>query len=250
MKHKLIMENWRQYLKEDESWRYYGDEGRGEERVQTDRDWKREWNIKADQGFFKNEVKKVHWIGGVHTVYSPNSLEFLLLPKIKSWGNLSSVHKDEISCVGYLNLPLNDNFSYGIPIGILVDGHTSYAASGDVQTEWTSTADEKDIQKYSASGLPKRANIKDNAMYDRESFVEPRDSESGYNELIVDNWKGVALVLDINNKYFKWMYKNMKSKKYRNIKLSRQQEIKEIFEHCKAMGILLLDKSLQNINIE
>ena len=248
MKHKLIMENWRHFINEeeqDDSWKYYGEKGRSDAQLKADRDWKREWNSKADQDFFRNEVKKVHWVGGVHKDSSPNTMEPQFFNDLKSWGNVTSMHKDELSCVGYLGLPMQD--SMNMVLGLLVDGYTSYAAAGDIQTEWTSTAGEEDIKKHASSGLAKRANIKDNAMYDKETFVEPMQSPGGYNELIVDNWKAVGVVLNVNHRYFKWMHKNMKSKKYQTIKAIRQKEVKDILEHCKSIGIPLLDVSLNPI---
>jgi len=242
------MENWRRFVNEevqDDSLKYYGDEGRSDAQLRADRDWKREWNSKADQDFFKNEVKKVHWVGGVHKVADSSAQEPQLIGDLKSWGNITSTHKDELSCIGYLGLPMED--SLGMALGLLVDGYTSYAAAGDIQTEWTSTAEEEDIEKHASSGLAKRANIKDNAMYDKETFVEPSQSPGGYNELIVDNWKAVGVVLKVKHRYFKWMYKNMKAEKFRNIKAIRQKEIKDIMEHCRSMGIPLLDASLDPI---
>jgi len=248
MKYKLIMENWRRFINEevqDDSWKYYGDKGRSDTQLKVDRDWKREWNSKADHDFFKNEVKKVHWIGGVHKTHSPAAQEAQLIGDLKSWGNITSIHKDELSCIGYLDLPIQDGL--GMALGLLVDGYTSYAAASDIQTEWTSAAEEEDIERYGSSGLPKRANIKDKAMYNKETFVEPMQSSGGYNELIVDNWKAVGVILKVNHRYFKWMYKNMNSEKYKNIKALRKKEIKDILAYCRSIGVPLLDINLNPI---
>jgi|9_EtaG_2_1085328.scaffolds.fasta_scaffold02965_4 hypothetical protein len=249
---KLILENWRKFLlqeDQDDSWKYYGKKGRDKKQLQTDRDWKKQWNSKADQNFFKNKVKKVHWIGGVHFSPGPRGTEFEVLPKIKSWGNLSKTHKDELSCIGYTKLPLRDDMSgLSLPAGILVDGYTSYAASGDIQSEWSSSADEKDKKTHSGSGLPKRANIKNNAMYDEKTFVEPVNSEGGYNELIVDNWKGIAIVINLKSKYFKLLSKKPISRGRRaQAQKARKEELKQIIEYCKSTNMKVVDMNLQEI---
>ena len=272
MIHKLIMENWRRFVNEEFDWddlesyenprrsfKNYGNTGREKAELEADRDFKREWNSKADHDFFNKEVIKVHWVGAFGGKFAlkfgsgkDKNTNPEILINIKTWGDISSAHKDELSCVGYLAPPVGGSGAASAPYGFMVDGWVSYASSGDAQTEWTSRAKATDIKKYSSSGLPKRASSeqRSNAMYGKDDFVEPQDSPDGYNELTVDNWKATAIILDINNDWWKWVFKRQRAPGSGYIadnQKARKEELAAIIEYCRSNGMKLLDTNLQPI---
>ena len=259
MKHKLIMENWRRYLlKEDgedaDSFMKYGEKGRAKDVLQKDRDFKREWNAKADHDFFNNVIK-IHWVGAYGSELSAEieraggkpARNQPIFDSLRAWGDLTSINKDEISCVGYVDAAEIPDTAIGSdsrikpPYGFLIDGYVSYASRHDARTEWTSLADEEDIQHHAGSGLPKRADKSRqvHAMYGEEDFGDIY--ESGYNELIVDNWRVSGIILDMNTRYWHVLKRKAKSQEV------RADELSNIKEYCVNIGIDLFDINLTPI---
>ena len=255
---KLLLENWRKYLNEDyretgykdpSSFKHYGEKGRGAPELEADRDFKREWNKKADHKFFNDEVIKVHWIGGFggeNLNSCKRKPEPCLLNIIKSWVN-SQNPKNELSVVGYYKTkPSESALSV---VGVLLDGYVSYASSEDAATEWSSYADEEAREKHAASGLPKRAMVK-SPMFGPEDFVEPGLK---HNELIVDNWRVKGIILDtvFSRPFSYWKIISTKPRpRTQQVYQAKKKEFEDIKEFCRANGIKVYDMNLKELKNE
>ena len=251
---KLLLENWRKFLKEDyqetgykdpSSFRHYGEKGREASEIESDRDFKREWNRKANHKFFNDDVIKVHWIGafgGGNLNACKRKPEPCLLNNIKSWVS-SQNPKNELSAIGYYKTkPSETPLSV---VGVLLDGYVSYASSEDAATEWSSYADEEAIEKHAGSGLPKRAMVK-SPMFGPEDFVEPA---LRHNELIVDNWevKGIILDTDFSRSFSYWNILARKSIGTQQVYQAKKKEFRDIIEFCRANGIKVYDMNLKEL---
>jgi len=252
---KLLLENWREYLNEDyqetgyqdtKPFKHYGEKGRKPAELEADRDFKREWNKKADHKFFNDDVTKVHWIGG----FGGENLntckmkpEPCLLNSIKSWVS-SQNPKNELSVVGYYKTsPSKNPLSV---VGVLIEGYVSYASSEDAATEWSSYADEEAREKHTGSGLPKRAMVK-SPMFGPEDFVEPGFK---HNELVVDNWrvKGIILETDFSIAFSYWKVLARKPRpRIQPIQQAKKKEFRDIIEFSRANGIKVYDMNLKEL---
>ena len=253
---KLIMENWRKYLNEDyqetgrkdpEPFKHYGEKGRSASEIESDRDFKREWNRKANHKFFKYDVVKVHWIGafgGKKLNTCKRKTEPCLLNSIKSWVS-SQNPKNELSVVGYYKTkPAETPLSVA---GAVVDGYVSYASNKDAATEWSSYADVHAREKHAASGLPKRAMVK-SPMFGPEDFVEPSNQ---HNELIIDNWKvkGIILDTDFSRHFSYWgILAHTPRPRTQPIHQAKKKEFKDIIKFCRANGIKVYDMNLKELS--
>lgn len=154
------------------------------------RDVKRAWEVEADHEFMKSLVK-VHWI-------KPADMRKFL----------SMSRKNEISAMAYLpgRKVLTRMSGWG-PIGIVIQGRTTLAANDmdAIVSGYHSGITPSTSAKYASSGSPKRPNIflsapeegfdetADYYILDRETFDEDMH---GSNELIVDNWRPIGIVIE------------------------------------------------------
>lgn len=146
------------------------------------------WNREADHAFF-NSLTKVHWIEGWST---PDAMN-----KSLTWLTSAS-GKDEISTTGYL--PSSTLRSSWGEYGVVVKGRTTLAAEDmDVVVSGYHRDVPEDVKKkYEPSGIPKRSlkfreSLSDLYILGAEDFSTGTNWAT--NELIVDNWKPVAIVV-------------------------------------------------------
>ena len=149
------------------------------ESKQKARDVKRAFAEEADHAFFQSVVK-IHWLQG--DVQQR-------LQKI-----LNASGKDEISTSGYKSgMPLMSSWGN---VGVELQGRSTLAANDMdyIYSGYIEDMNPKEIEKYKSSGIPKRATgFGTSAMgyaLDAKSFKGGQRSE-----IILDNWKPVALVL-------------------------------------------------------
>jgi len=138
------------------------------------------WAAEADHAFMRS-LTKVHWI-----VYPEQASTFMEISG-----------KNEISAKGYLPSAKIDRPLGGV--GFIVQGRVTLAAnSQDTIYSGMSGHLPPEIHKHFAlSGTPKRARklnnwISANYMLDEKSFMPEQ-----HNELIVDNWKIIAIIIDV-----------------------------------------------------
>jgi len=156
------------------------------------KDVKRAWAAEADHEFMKSLIK-VHWINYMMKNWEGNFEKFMTLR-----GN------NEVSAMGYLPGSNDVSGRWG-HLGILIQGRVTLAANNmdDVMSGYFKGGFEKVASKYASSGVPRRPTIfksknaysyQGNKKYilDAESF-DLRSSRE--NELIVDNWKVLGIVI-------------------------------------------------------
>lgn len=151
---------------------------------------KRAWNAEANHGFMESLVK-VHWF------------------KDDAWKNsfpqlMTISGRNEISAMGYLpGTRVSGNWGN---MGLLLKGRVTLAANSmnAILSGYSRDIPEDAPKKYRASGIPKRPTFfsevpetdfdfsSSDYMLDRESFDE---SMQGHNELILDNWKPIGVVI-------------------------------------------------------
>ena len=252
---KLILENWNNFLNEQSFEKYSGPEARSEKDFEADRDFKRNWNSKADHDFFKNDVTKIHFVGAFAKNLKGRAK---VLPTPELLTNLqnfikSGNSKNELSAVGYYKQTPSKGGSLS-PIGVIIDGRTTFASSTDASTEFTSKATPQDKQKFSSSGLPKRPAVSlgldPNLMYGAETFSEPVNS---HNELIVDNWKPIGIIINTNweelryGSYFSpYAQKILTGKTVRGSDF-REQEFKDILKYAKTLNLPVYNFNMEKI---
>ncbi len=155
------------------------------------KDVKRAWTAEADHEFMKSLIK-VHWINYTMKNWEGNFDKFMTLR-----GN------NEVSAMGYLP-DSNDVKGHWGDLGILIQGRVTLAANNmnDIMSGYFKGGFEKVTSKYASSGIPRRPTTfmsknayshQGNKKYilDAESF----DLSSRKNELIVDNWKVIGIVI-------------------------------------------------------
>lgn len=160
------------------------------------KDIKRAWAAEADHEFMKSLIK-VHWVGGLDWEKKLDSF-------------LSLGGNNEISTMGYLPNSLDVRSSWGA-IGVIVQGRVTLAANSmnAITSGYFKDVPEEFKSKYKSSGVPRRATTfasienrygynpgggSDAYILDRSSF-NPQSSRN--NELIVDNWRPVGIVIGI-----------------------------------------------------
>jgi hypothetical protein len=152
---------------------------------------KRAWAAEADHGFMKS-LTKVHWLSGWNIGWALN--DFLSLPR-----------NNEIATMGYLPGEGRVTSSWG-KAGVIVQGRVTLAANDmeAITSGYFKDVPQDVISKYKSSGTPRRA-LKFNDLtsgeyiLDRESF---KPDMSRHNELIVDNWKPVGIVIAYERQEF------------------------------------------------
>ena len=154
------------------------------------KDVKRAWAAEADHELMRSLIK-VHWIND-HTMKNWEG-------DFEKFINLSG--KNEVSTMGYLPDSKNVSGNWG-HIGILIQGRVTLAANNmdDIASGYFKDGFEKVAAKYASSGVPRRPttfmskSYQGNKKYilDAESF-NPRSTRE--NELIVDNWKVMGIVI-------------------------------------------------------
>jgi len=154
---------------------------------------KRAWGEEADHKFMDSLVK-VHWLKDTEWRDS--------LPMLMTING-----RNEISVMGYLPGSSNVESDWG-SLGVVIKGRTTLAANSmnALVTGFHSDVSDNARSSHRSSGIPKRPtffkNMPDGAdpvdfsgadyILDRESFDA---NMQGNNELIVDNWKPVGIVL-------------------------------------------------------
>jgi hypothetical protein len=152
---------------------------------------KRAWAAEADHEFMKSLIK-VHWLSGWNVGWALNDL--LSLPR-----------NNEIATMGYLPGEGRVTSSWG-KAGVIVQGRVTLAANDmeAITSGYFKNVPQDVISKYKSSGTPRRA-LKFNDLtsgeyiLDRESF---KPDMSRHNELIVDNWKPVGIVIAYERQEF------------------------------------------------
>lgn len=144
------------------------------------RDVKRAWAAEADHDFMRS-LTKVHWI-----VYPEQAATFM---------GISG--KNEISVKGYLPGAKLERPLGGV--GFIVQGRVTLAANSQdtIYSGMSGHLPPETHKRFAPSGTPKRARnfnnwISANYMLDRQSFMPEQ-----HNELIVDNWKIISIVIDM-----------------------------------------------------
>ena len=165
------------------------------------KDVKRAWAAEADHNFMKSLIK-VHWLSGLD--WEKKLDRFLSLG-----GN------NEVSAMGYLPDSKKVKSSWGT-VGVIIQGRVTLAANdmNAITSGYFKDVPEEVASKYKSSGVPRRSTVFSSTantygysagggsgayILDRSSFDPER---SRHNELIVDNWRPVALVIDMDADLF------------------------------------------------
>lgn len=207
---KLILENWKKFLEEDEEARERFAQGieklpksikdmkptnrQAKPMVQAGKAIKRLYAKEADRAFL-NSLKTIHW------GYSRDILNI-----IQSYEKLK---RDELSTVTYLpGEKVNSKGPWGMDFGILVKGYITLLAndmddinsgSGENYKEQlppertASSGANKGVGRVRYHGDYKKFKI---FVFDEEDYDPARDWAGGpRNEALVDNWKIEALIV-------------------------------------------------------
>lgn len=144
------------------------------------RDVKRAWAAEADHDFMRS-LTKVHWV-----VYPEQAETFMALSG-----------RNEISAKGYLPGAKLDKPLGGV--GFIVQGRVTLAANSQdtIYSGMSGHLPPETHKHFAPSGTPKRARnfhswMSANYMLDEKSFKPEQ-----HNELIVDNWKIKAIIIDV-----------------------------------------------------
>lgn len=147
---------------------------------------KRIWAKHVDRNFIQSLVK-IHWFR------DPTASRFQSL--------IQKDGKDEISATAYLFEPGSIMRSGWGRSGVILDGYVTLAAN-DMDVIYSGFSDNmKRDPRQTGSGMPKRAQafklgLGKEYILDRGTF----DSEkAGHNEVLVDNWKVVGLVIPLES---------------------------------------------------
>lgn len=167
------------------------------------RDLKRMWNKHVDRNFIQS-LTKVHFISDV---------SLLQIEKMRSLETfLSMSRKNEISCRGFLPNKVPDNL---LNLGIVVDGRVTLAANeqNEIRSGFHGKIDTSELSRFRNSGTPRRPTQSPSAttiqhmrrdsnyeiyIFDQATFDE-KLARRCQNELIVDNWKPLAVMLTASN---------------------------------------------------
>ena len=200
---------------------------------------KQAFSEESDQNFFRT-LHKIHWV----RLAEPPSVKKI------SWF-LRGGGRNEISTSGY-SANTSDFDSFWGDIGIELQGRVTLAHNDmdDIYSGYSANLDPAVQAKYASSGVPKRASIftplqAQGYILDEESF-EGGDS----NEMIVDNWKPVAIW--ISAKGFKglrdWSYlKNPEDNKMwasRMATLASSTSLKNWFEYFLKVYPTIIESGL------
>jgi hypothetical protein len=154
-------------------------------------DVKRAWAAEADHKFMDSLIK-VHWLSGLNIGWALD--DFLSLPR-----------NNEIATMGYLPGGSRVASSWG-NAGVIVQGRVTLAANdmNAITSGYFKDVPKQTISKYKSSGTPRRALrfsdlTSSEYILDRETF---KPDMSRHNELIVDNWKPVGIVIAYESQEF------------------------------------------------
>jgi hypothetical protein len=155
------------------------------------RDLKRLWNKHVDRTFIQS-LDTVHWFSS--RGFDTKSTRDAMIRRL-----LEIPRKDEMITSGYL--PTSPMKSHWGSIGLLIKGRVTFAANDmdAVYSGFFSDIASDDLESYhKMSGVPRRPRVGTGHLpdyiIDRATFNE--DNEYITNELIVDNWKPVAIVIN------------------------------------------------------
>jgi hypothetical protein len=166
------------------------------------RDLKRLWNQHVDRAFIQS-LDTVHWIHFWTGRLSKNKARGVdeIVFNIKNRTKISG--NDEMITSGYL--PGQDLESPLGWLGIMLKGHVTFAANDQnfvysgLYKGFSGTEAPKNVDKHQkTSGVPRRPTLgtgqPEDYILDRSTF---KVADYHVNELIVDNWKPVAIVMDL-----------------------------------------------------
>tara|TARA_R110001599_G_scaffold73776_1_gene203910 strand:- start:145 stop:873 length:729 start_codon:yes stop_codon:yes gene_type:complete len=207
---KLLLENWRKYLEEDEESRARF--AKGVEKIdpalrdfdpddrfdnvlmaKKGRPLKKLFAQEADQAFM-NSLTTVHWTGA-------NDIWLMIK-------NYQSLRRDELSCNAFLKpSDITDIGPFGQRWGLVVKGHISLLANNmdDIATgtgrsykdreqaeRTASSGANKGVLKIAYAGDYERFKI---IVLDKEDFDPIMSGPASKNEALVDNWKIEAIIV-------------------------------------------------------
>lgn len=208
-------------------------EAQGDELFKSKRDLKRYWNEHCDRKFWESgKVQYFHsllYYGGTLDHQADELGQEKARDKdlkdlsIKAFFDIygKGVNKDELSTYGIYKDRVSQAASLNdFALGVLVEGRVTFAHRYDAWVESRSKATKADIAKHKGSGLPKRmtprADLVEGIVFNEEDVVEV-----GLGEVIVDNWKAIAVCVGEED----LLYEEL------------DIEMEEIEKQCKEMGL-------------
>lgn len=223
---KILKEDLAGFLRDSEDLSYVGstysdiesEKSSSPDSVKKSRMLKSVWAKNADHRFFKSLIK-VHW---------------LRAPGYQIQWFLKNSGKDEVSTTGYI--PGMQLKSLWGSIGVVLDGRVTLASNdmNAIISGYHEDLSDEIKNLHVSSGIPKRAMVFNRELaktfiLDRNSFV-PGDED---NEMIVDNWRLVCVVLPIV-----YDREGFPEIKYASENAS---DVSRILKICEPTGIALCD---------
>ena len=207
---KILIENWRHFLEEDDNTReefakdlcdmggydrMHNPEGDYPEVIKTGRGIKKMYNKHADRAFLDSLIT-IHWT------------ERMGLVKLLSHGS----SKDELSCAAYL--PGEVTTSTWGDYGVVVDGYISLLANdmNDVMSGGGKDYTLANPERTKSSGANKGVGLSYRCVdyvdkifvFDEEDWSPRNRKGSRFNEAFVDNWKITAIISpEISHQFLK-----------------------------------------------
>ena len=208
-------------------------EEQADELFKSKRDLKRYWNENCDRKFW--ESGKVQFFHSL--LYYGGTLEkqvdelgtekvkdrHLRDMSIKAFFDMygRGVNKDELSTYGIYKDRVGQAESLrDFCLGVLVEGRVTFAHRYDAWVESRSKATKADMAKHKGSGLPKRMTPRSD-LIDGIVFNEEDVKEVGLGEVVVDNWKAIAVCVGEED----LLYEEL------------DIEMEEIEKQCEEMGL-------------
>ena len=182
----------------------YSSRDANKQRVENEKELKRIWaeevKIEGSRKFFDEDLIKAHWLGA----YTPSKAHHAdgneLIRDAMQF--IKTATKDEISCYGYL--PESAFKLAPRPVGVIIEGWTTFAFGVDAATHMTSRGTAADRAKKSRGRLHKRPTSvqpefgSEMMITDRASWI--RGAEGKDHELTVANWRVTGVV--VRDEYF------------------------------------------------
>ena len=182
----------------------YSSRDANKQRVANEKELKRIWaeevKIEGSRSFFDRELIKVHWLGAYTPSKASHGDANALIRDAMQF--IRTATKDEISCFGYLPEQAFDVVHR--PVGVIIEGWTTFAYGTDAATHMTSRGTAADRAKKSRGRLHKRptsvipAAGAESMVTDKESWI--KDVGRTSHEVTVANWRVTGVV--VNEKYF------------------------------------------------
>ena len=202
---------------------YYSEYSDDESVKSGGKDVKRIWAKNVDRNFIQSLVK-VHWIR------TPDISRFQSL--------LQKSGKDELSVMAYL--PGSKLRSTWSDVGVIVDGYVTLAAN-NMDAIYSGFAHGSKLDpRQTGSGRPKRAGVFKPGLarqyiLDKSSF---NPDLAGHNEMLVDNWKVVGLVLPIGSN---GKMKAMQADRSLFVEIAKIAEVRGLKIYNQSMQVFTLE---------